>query len=213
MRVVSESNVYVIGSEGGPYKIGIAGDLRVRLSGIQTGSHTKVSVMFSIQVPAVDAPRIERRAHQVLEEFRLLGEWFETSLEHATLTIMEASAYIAAQPKAVIEPDRARKPKRDGSDINKVVGLEVSHKVTDDEFLSLGRKMHAEKAAKANLNPPGAATGGTDCVDRIAAMVQGMTKAGAPPPKELSRLIYAILKERLSNLIQNGTLAGESQTV
>src|SRR4051812_36812138 len=126
MRVVSESNVYVIGSEGGPYKIGIAGDLRVRLSGIQTGSHTKVSVMFSIQVPAVDAPRIERRAHKVLEEFRLLGEWFETSLEHATLTIMEASAYIAAQPKAAIEPDRARKPKRDGSDINKVVGLEVS---------------------------------------------------------------------------------------
>jgi hypothetical protein len=182
MRVVTESNVYVIGSDEGPYKIGVAGDLRGRLAGLQTGSHAKVSVLFSVQVPAVDALRIERRAHKALEGDRLSGEWFQTTLDAAVSSIKEATLYAASNPRAA---PRGTKPRRDGSDIIKVPGLEVSTKVTKEEYIAAKREPPVKQG---------------DDLERVVQIVHRMAIAGATPPKALSRLAYAIITDRLVKL-------------
>lgn len=78
------SNVYVIGPEKGPFKIGITNDVDKRLRALQTANPRKLAVHFSIA--AEDAAAIEKAMHAKFGDKRLQGEWFKAPLR----TIIDA---------------------------------------------------------------------------------------------------------------------------
>lgn len=84
------SFVYVIGASGHPVKVGIAADVRKRLSGIQTGCPTRLRVYFEIEVE--DARAVERAAHKRLFNHKLSGEWFDCEPAEAVEAIKAALA-------------------------------------------------------------------------------------------------------------------------
>jgi hypothetical protein len=97
-------HIYVIGTaSSGPLKIGVAKNVRARLGGIQNGNPARLEVLFSSEVPFVDAPAIERRSHALLKAYRLTGEWFDVSAEQAVAAIREA---IPSPPAKVRQPPR-----------------------------------------------------------------------------------------------------------
>lgn len=76
-----ERTIYVIGSQHGPYKIGVATRPQARLREIQTGNHAKLSIAFALTVPGGTAMEVERKVHETLHDYRLSGEWFAVSVE------------------------------------------------------------------------------------------------------------------------------------
>lgn len=92
-------HVYVIGPADGPYKVGIAADIKRRLTAIQTSSATRVAV--HLHSPAIpNALNIEARMHGLLSAFRLMGEWFDCDLD----TIRDAFSRFAVE---ATEPNSA----------------------------------------------------------------------------------------------------------
>lgn len=79
------SNLYVIGPADGPFKIGHAGDVLVRLSGIQSGHHQQLVLHASR--PTQTPRECEAKAHNRLAAYRLRGEWFDCPLEEACRAI------------------------------------------------------------------------------------------------------------------------------
>ena len=84
--------VYVVGPEIGPKKIGIAKNVRSRLSQYKTHNTQNVKLLFSINCPKDKAKRIEKSVHQALKERRVHGEWFNVSVEEAKAAIRDAAA-------------------------------------------------------------------------------------------------------------------------
>lgn len=64
--------VYVIGTPSGPFKIGVATNLKGRLSSIQTGCHLKVSDIYAAIVPKSHAHAVEARA---------MAQWIKEAVE------------------------------------------------------------------------------------------------------------------------------------
>lgn len=80
--------VYIIGPDGGPYKIGRSRELDRRLEGLQTGNPLKLKLFFSVEP---DIPQIvELAAQGFLYEHRLIGEWFKCDLAQAKRAIERA---------------------------------------------------------------------------------------------------------------------------
>jgi hypothetical protein len=77
-----ETHVYIISAQGGPQKIGIAGDVEARRRALQTASPHRLAIAFS--VPHPEALRVERVAHHILADRRLSGEWFAVDPDRAT---------------------------------------------------------------------------------------------------------------------------------
>lgn len=89
----SSSSIYIIGwSDDGPVKVGIARDLKSRLSAIQTGCPFRLRVLHAVPAGRF-AQMVEAETHRTLAEHRLEGEWFSCSAEHAEGV---ASAWVAA---------------------------------------------------------------------------------------------------------------------
>lgn len=84
--------VYVIGPEGGPFKIGCTNDLRTRLQGLQTGNHVKL--VCHLAAASKDAMASERKLHSKFSAGRILGEWFDVALSdiHAAMTSLGLDA-------------------------------------------------------------------------------------------------------------------------
>lgn len=82
--ISSNVNLYVIGSDGGPMKVGLANNTARRLRSIQTGSSRKVRVLFEAPVATALARDVERRAHWLLRDSRAHGEWFTVDARTAT---------------------------------------------------------------------------------------------------------------------------------
>jgi hypothetical protein len=100
--------VYVIGTPSGPFKIGVATDLKARLGSIQTGSHSRISVIYAAVVPKSQAYAVETHAHEQLKSVRLSGEWFNTSAEIAQKTVSKAAKSVDIAAKmAMIVDDRS----------------------------------------------------------------------------------------------------------
>ena len=79
-RKTGFSSVYVIGQKAGPYKIGIATDLKGRLSALQTGSHMNIQLLYSSKkVPYDEAAKAEKMLHTQYKNVRIRGEWFNVS--------------------------------------------------------------------------------------------------------------------------------------
>lgn len=83
--------VYIVGNRTARmYKVGIAKDVNARLRQIQTGSPFKLSIISAAEC---ENPRdIEKRAHALLKDFRVQGEWFHCSQEFLSI----ASRFIKA---------------------------------------------------------------------------------------------------------------------
>ena len=70
--------VYVIGSDNGPQKIGIALDPEARAYNLRLAYPMPVTVQGSFELASqASARRVERIAHRTLRERRMAGEWFD----------------------------------------------------------------------------------------------------------------------------------------
>lgn len=101
-------HVYVIGTPSGPFKIGVATNLRDRLSSIQTGSHLRMAALHAVVVPASHACAVESHAHKQLKPFWISGEWFNVSVDQAKAAIILAVSWIEDEERREIK-DRAEK--------------------------------------------------------------------------------------------------------
>lgn len=115
-------HVYVIGTLSGPFKIGVATNLRNRLSSIQTGSHLKVSAAHSVVVPASHAYAVEAHAHKLLKNVRLSGEWFNVSLVDAKSAVTQAISLVEDRDNRR-EKDRERRLKQKEADQRQALEL------------------------------------------------------------------------------------------
>ncbi len=79
-------SIYVIKSEPGPLKIGIATNYLSRLSQLRVSSHLPLSLVY-IAIVEGDAKVVEKGTHKLLESFRQKGEWFNISTEEAIKAI------------------------------------------------------------------------------------------------------------------------------
>jgi hypothetical protein len=89
-------NVYVIGGEVGPQKIGISNNLESRLINLQSGRPYKLRLVTCVRRPNGDARAVERVAHHLLREKRLDGEWFGVSIEEAVQAVTRAVEMVEA---------------------------------------------------------------------------------------------------------------------
>lgn len=80
-----DQQVYVIQHELGLYKIGISQNPKKRLSGLQTGSPFKLSLVQTEN--PVDAGRVEKYLHDKLSRYHFRGEWFDLPDDLLELTI------------------------------------------------------------------------------------------------------------------------------
>jgi len=79
----SFTSIYIIGPEGGPYKIGYAGDPKSRLSNLQVGQAVELKLLYEERTETTTAKVIEKLIHRNLATKRIRGEWFSVSLEEA----------------------------------------------------------------------------------------------------------------------------------
>ena len=83
--MAGERWVYVIGPEGGPFKIGVATSVDARRYSLQTGNPHRLYVIATWEH---EAPRmVEAQAHRALADRRLQGEWFNVSAEEAVAAV------------------------------------------------------------------------------------------------------------------------------
>lgn len=82
--------VYVIGPDVGPQKIGIALRPALRVREIQTGNPAALRVALEFDPEECAALQVERRAHWLLHEVRLNGEWFDATPEQAIAAVRQA---------------------------------------------------------------------------------------------------------------------------
>lgn len=73
IELADERQVYFLGWEGGPVKIGVAGDMAARLTTLQTACPYRIR----IEALAKGGVPTEREYHKRFASSRLHGEWFE----------------------------------------------------------------------------------------------------------------------------------------
>lgn len=63
-----------------PCKIGITSNLPSRMSSLQTGNPKKLEIIAALPIPDRRVVElVENALHEIFDEFRLVGEWFDTS--------------------------------------------------------------------------------------------------------------------------------------
>lgn len=82
-------SIYVISSEPGPVKIGIATAVKHRFSTLVTASSVPLSLDFVGECDA--AAEVEARAHAILRPLKTRGEWFNTPVSDAIAAVMQAA--------------------------------------------------------------------------------------------------------------------------
>lgn len=110
----STSFVYVIGPEGGPYKIGVSDDVDVRRQQIQSRHPRPLLVKYRLKVLASLRFDVERTAHLRLESDRVEGEWFAVDAAVAAEAIQEAANDVSAGRLHQTPPRGARRRRQDG---------------------------------------------------------------------------------------------------
>lgn len=102
--------IYVIGPEGGPYKVGLTSDIQRRLDALQTASPVDLQVHHTFEVADVYEARVaERAAHERLASHRVRGEWFDCSLQSVVAAISKPNIVCVgalAEAGSVLDHDR-----------------------------------------------------------------------------------------------------------
>jgi len=76
----SNAVIYAIGAPGGPIKVGMSRDPRLRAADLTTAPG--ISLLYSsAPILRADAYQVERIAHHLLASHRVQGEWFSASIE------------------------------------------------------------------------------------------------------------------------------------
>lgn len=89
------TSIYVISSSAGHAKVGVSGDPRKRLEGLQRSNATKLRLIYaSVRFPRREALRIEGLVHQELIAFRLRHEWFACDHRKALQAIISVGERI-----------------------------------------------------------------------------------------------------------------------
>ena len=78
-----KSNIYIIGGEQKPYKIGFSANPQQRLKSLQTGFPTKLKLYYTKEISESKVKFIEKQIHRVIARKRTKGEWFDIELEDA----------------------------------------------------------------------------------------------------------------------------------
>jgi len=89
-RWSAQQVVYVIGPDAGPQKIGVALKPHVRMKELQTGNPAQLRVHHAVDVGEFAARDVEGRAHWLLRDQQLVGEWFNISPADGELAIKRA---------------------------------------------------------------------------------------------------------------------------
>lgn len=95
-------SVYVIGCDG-LWKVGLARNVKKRLSGLQQGSVHAMWIAQEKALPEPMAKSVEFRAHRLLASFRVRGEWYECGFQRVRRAIAVA---IAEQRPVPLPEDR-----------------------------------------------------------------------------------------------------------
>lgn len=103
-------SVYVIGPEGGPFKVGVSHDPHDRMQTLQTGSPIVLRLHFHepCASPEVPARLVEAWAHALLNHSRTHGEWFACTLDDAITAVSRA----AREAHSLDRKPPARPPRR-----------------------------------------------------------------------------------------------------
>ena len=91
-------HVYVVDDEAGGCKIGVSAAPYLRLADLQRERKAKLRLIAVCQCPTGRAWTVERRAHRLLADRRLAGEWFDVSAEQAIEAVSRALAMVEAGP-------------------------------------------------------------------------------------------------------------------
>jgi hypothetical protein len=103
--------VYVIGATQNPVKIGLAANLKVRMSCLQVGCPDPLVVHYSARVQSDLAPLIEAAAHQHFADAHRHGEWFNVAAEEAAREVARiAQEYSDANGAMAAEAWRPDRP-------------------------------------------------------------------------------------------------------
>lgn len=89
--------VYVIAAGEEAVKVGRARDPKQRLRELQTSHYQRLSIVHVRGFSEVEAAALERRAHQVLAEYRMTGEWFKVKPQTALEAIEAAIETISRE--------------------------------------------------------------------------------------------------------------------
>ena len=90
--------VYVIGDEAGRHKIGVSATPERRRAHLQTERKTKLTLVATYQSPTGRGWAIESKAHALLSDCRLSGEWFAVTADQAMETVQRALEMVEATP-------------------------------------------------------------------------------------------------------------------
>lgn len=115
------SHVYVIGPDGGPFKIGVANDVEIRLRQIQIDQSRPLVIKHREVVPFSARYVVEKHAHAILARHRVRGEWFRVPALMAIDAVMQAAndvqvGTLPRAPSMIDRQGRGARPKvsRDG---------------------------------------------------------------------------------------------------
>lgn len=94
--------IYVIGSDTGPQKIGVAANPENRLAQLRCGHPYALTIQASFDLGTETAARLaERAAHHRLKPSRLAGEWFDVPTADAIQTVRDI---VRAVQDGTLEP-------------------------------------------------------------------------------------------------------------
>ena len=147
-------NVYIIKMEGSDlYKVGIAKDIKKRLSVLQTSNPEKLKLIISYKCD--NAHDIEQLLHICFSEYRLQGEWFSldgVQLEKLKLKINEfIKAGTELNPGAELDNIKKYFSEYNRRNLISVNALEKEAKIPPTsfrQFLDGGRKFPIKHITK-----------------------------------------------------------------
>lgn len=88
------TNVYIMQREDGLIKIGRSRTPSYRRRAVQAQVKQKVELLKFFPVGDLPSHCVERKAHDLLLENRIIGEWFETSFQQAVDAIKTAISFV-----------------------------------------------------------------------------------------------------------------------
>lgn len=83
-------SIYVVRSEPGPVKVGIAGRVARRLSQLRVSSAVPLHLFFCAETDD-DVALLERQTHQILSDSHMTGEWFNVTAQEAAHAVVQAA--------------------------------------------------------------------------------------------------------------------------
>lgn len=99
---------YVIGPNTGPQKIGIAVAPDLRAESLQPGNPQRLRVALELDTGEHHAASVEVRAHWILRDRRLAGEWFDVTAEEACAALNQALTDVKNGLAPDQRPERSR---------------------------------------------------------------------------------------------------------